>query len=81
MDPEERGESMKERRAEKRNPSLEAKETINIKPQNRGKFTRYAKGKGESVQTAAHKVVESKTASTKLKREAQFAINAKKFKH
>lgn len=54
---------------------------IKINPKNRGKFTRYAKSKGESVQQAAQETVRSKTASTKLKREAQFAINAKKFKH
>ena len=80
MDPEERRESMRERMAEKKNPSLEKKE-IHINPANKGKFTRYAKSKGESVQAAAHKVVKSKTASSKLKKEAQFAINAKKFKH
>lgn len=54
---------------------------IKIKKANKGKFTKYAKSKGESVQVAARKVVKSKTASTKLKKEAQFAINAKKFNH
>lgn len=54
---------------------------IKINPKNKGKFTKYAKGKGMSVQSAAKKVVKSKTASTKLKKEAQFAINAKKFNH
>jgi len=57
------------------------KKAIHIKPQNRGKFTRYAKDKDESVQAAARKVVKSKTATAKLKKEAQFALNAKKFKH
>lgn len=54
---------------------------IKINPKNKGKFTRYAKSKGMGVQQAAQAVKGNPKASTKLKREAQFAINAKKFKH
>lgn len=54
---------------------------IRIKPENKGKFTASAKRAGQSVQQYAHKVVNDPNATTLQKRRAQFAINAKKFKH
>lgn len=54
---------------------------IYIKPENRGKFTRAAKAAGQSVQEHARSVVNNPKATTLQKRRAQFAINAKKFKH
>ena len=58
-----------------------AKDPIHINPKNKGKFTAYAKSKGESVQEAAKKVLADKKASPKLKKEANFARNASKWKH
>lgn len=46
-----------------------------IKPQNKGKFRLKAKAHGESTKEYADEVVKSKSASPKLKREAQFAKN------
>ena len=54
---------------------------IHIKPSHKGKFTAYAKSKGKSVQGAAAAVLKSKEASPALKKEANFARNAKQFKH
>lgn len=54
---------------------------IYIKPSHKGKFTAYAKSKGESVQGAASKVMADKSASPALRKEANFARNAKKFNH
>lgn len=54
---------------------------IHIKKKNRGKFTKSAKQHGMSVQEYARKVVNDPNATTLQKRRAQFAINAKKFKH
>lgn len=55
---------------------------IYIKPENRGKFTEYAKSKGMSVQEAANDVLanESQHSSALIKR-AVFAKNASKWKH
>ncbi len=53
---------------------------IHIKPSHKGKFTAYAKSKGKSVQGAAA-VLKSPTASPALKKEANFARNAKKWNH
>ena len=54
---------------------------IHIKKKNRGKFTKSAKQRGMGVQEYARKVVNDPNATTLQKRRAQFAINAKKFKH
>lgn len=54
---------------------------IHIKKKNRGKFTKSAKQHGTGVQEYARKVVNDPNATTLQKRRAQFAINAKKFKH
>lgn len=54
---------------------------IYIKPKNRGKFTKSAKAAGKSVQEHAKSVMNDPKATTLQKRRAQFAINAKKFKH
>lgn len=53
---------------------------IHIKKSKRGSFTRYAKSKGMSVQEAAHSVMRNSN-NTALRKKAQFAINAAKWKH
>lgn len=64
------------------NPSyLKNGNKIHIKKKNRGKFTASAKKAGEGVQEHARKVVNDPKATTLQKRRAQFAINAKKWKH
>ena len=54
---------------------------IHIKKKNRGKFTESAKRAGKSVQEYARDVMKDPNATTLQKRRAQFALNAKKFKH
>lgn len=54
---------------------------IHIKPQNKGKFTAYAKSKGESVQEAARSVLSNPSASPTLKKRANFAKNAASWHH
>jgi hypothetical protein len=55
---------------------------IKINPKNKGKFTAKAKANGMSVQEYAGKVLSPKSkASGALKKEANFARNAKKWKH
>lgn len=54
---------------------------IHIKKKNRGKFTAAAKRAGMGVQEYANKVLNDPNASTTLKRRANFAKSAKKFKH
>lgn len=54
---------------------------IYIKPENKGKFTSSAKAAGESVQEHAHKVVSDPDSTELQRKRAQFAINAKKWKH
>lgn len=58
---------------------MAAQKPIHIKKANKGKFTAYAKAHGESVQQAARSVLANPKASTKLKREANFARNAAKW--
>lgn len=53
---------------------------IHIKEENKGKFTKYAKSKGMSVQEAAHWVM-ANSKDPDLRKRAQFAINATKFNH
>jgi 4-hydroxyphenylpyruvate dioxygenase-like putative hemolysin len=54
---------------------------INIKPENRGKFTASAEKHGKSVQAYAHQVVGNPNTSETQRKRAQFAINARKWKH
>ena len=54
---------------------------IHIKPENKGKFTESAKKAGKSVQEHAHDVVNNPNSTEKQRKRAQFAINAKKWKH
>ena len=58
------------------------KSGIHMKPANKGKFTAKAKRAGMSVQGYASKVLKAGSkASPATKKQAQFAKNAKKFKH
>ncbi len=59
---------------------MASKDPIHIKPQNKGKFTAKAKAAGMSVQAYASKVMNDPKASPTLKKEANFARNAKKWK-
>jgi hypothetical protein len=59
----------------------EAKTGIYIKPENRGKFTASANRAGMGVQAYARKVLNDPNASPLLKKRANFAINAAKWKH
>lgn len=55
---------------------------IHIKKANKGKFTAKANKAGMSVQAYATKVLKKGSkASTSTKKQANFARNAKKFKH
>ena len=60
---------------------LIAKSGIHIKEKNRGKFTASAKRAGMGVQEYANKVLSDPNATPLQKRRANFARNAKKFKH
>lgn len=58
-----------------------AKSGIEIKPENKGKFTRWAKARGMSVQEAAKKVMANKDRyPASVVKMANFAKNAAKFK-
>jgi hypothetical protein len=57
------------------------KSGININPANKGKFTASAKAAGEGVQEHAHKVMNDPSASPLQKKRANFAIQAKRWKH
>lgn len=54
---------------------------IHIKKENRGKFTAAAKRAGMGVQEYANKVLRDPNASPQLKKRANFARNAKRWKH
>lgn len=58
-----------------------AKSGIYIKKKNRGKFTASAKRAGMGVQEYARKVLSDPNATPLQRRRANFARNAKKFKH
>ncbi len=59
-----------------------SKKPININPAHKGEFTRKAKAHGESVQEYASDVLKpGSKASRATKKQANFARNAKKFKH
>lgn len=55
--------------------AVKSKKPIKIKKANRGKFTAYAKGKGQTVQQAASSVLANPKASPTLKKRANFARN------
>lgn len=58
------------------------KNPIHINPKNKGLFTSKANSAGMSVGEFAQKTLLSGSkATTKTKREAQFAVNARKFNH
>ena len=54
---------------------------IYIKEENKGKFTKSANAAGKSVQEHAHDVVNNPNSTELQRKRAQFAINAKKWKH
>jgi hypothetical protein len=56
-----------------------ATSNIHINPANKGKFTAFANSKGKSVQGAAHAVMGNKSASPKLRKEANFAIQSSRW--
>ena len=60
---------------------MRSKNKIHIKESKRGTFTAAAKKAGMSVQAYAKKVLADKNASPAMKKKANFARNAKKFKH
>lgn len=53
---------------------------INIKPSNKGKFTKMAKKAGRSVQSEAKAVLKSKRSTPLQRKRANFARNASKWK-
>lgn len=53
---------------------------INIKPSKRGSFTRAAKS-GESTQQHASRVLNNPNASPAMRKKANFARNAAKWRH
>ena len=56
--------------------------SIHINPAHKGRFTKKAKAAGKSVQAEAKAVVaEDSGASAATRKQAQFAINAKKWNH
>lgn len=54
---------------------------IKIKEKNRGKFTQKAQDHDMGVQEYARKILNDPNATALQKKRAQFAVNAKKFKH
>jgi len=56
-------------------------EKIKIKSSKKGSFTKMAKKAGKSVQQEASVVLASSTASPAAKKKANFARQAKKWKH
>ena len=59
---------------------MTAKKPIEIKKANRGKFTAAAKKAGKSVSAEAAAVLSNPKASSTMKKRAQFAANAAKWK-
>jgi hypothetical protein len=55
--------------------------SIDIKPENKGKFTASSKAAGESVAKHADSVLSNPKSSSKQRKRAQFAKNARKWKH
>lgn len=54
---------------------------IQIKPENKGKFTQYAHSKGQSVQAAARSILANPSAPPARKKQANFARNAANWHH
>jgi hypothetical protein len=54
---------------------------IKINPKNKGKFTASAKAAGQSVQAHARSMMSNPNASGLQKKRANFAIQAKKWRH
>ena len=54
---------------------------IKINPANKGKYTARAKANGNTVQAQARKDLANPKASATVKKRANFAKNAKGFKH
>ncbi|MGA2937292.1 MAG: hypothetical protein ABSF52_09370 [Syntrophobacteraceae bacterium] len=62
--------------------SKSSKSSIHINPAHKGEFTRKANAAGKSVQEYANEVLApGSKASGSTKKQANFARNAKKFKH
>lgn len=59
---------------------MKKKPRIYIKPENRGKFRAAAKRAGMSTLAYARKVLANKNAPAYLRKRAQFALNASKWK-
>lgn len=55
--------------------------SIHIKKSHEGLFTAKAKAHHKSVSSYAQMITHSPSASTKTKKQAQFAINARKWHH
>lgn len=77
-----RGSSKSVGAASSRDRSSGNKSGIHINPAHKGEFTRKAKARGEGVQEYANEVLKpGSKASEATKKQANFARNAKKFKH
>lgn len=57
------------------------KPMVSIKPSKKGSFTAAAKKSGMSVQAKARAVMADKNASPAMRKKANFALNAAKWKH
>lgn len=60
---------------------VKAKKPIHIKKSKEGTFTKAAKASGKSVQAKAREVLANPNASAAMKKKANFARNAAKWKH
>lgn len=65
------------RRGGKLSPKYKDGNSIKIKPENKGKFTRSAKESGQTVQQHATSVLNDPSATPLQKKRANFARNAK----
>jgi hypothetical protein len=72
--------SSKTAKAKRKSLKKEGKSGIVIKPQNKGTFTAAAKKSGKSVQGKAASVLADPNASPAMKKKANFARNAAKWK-
>jgi hypothetical protein len=74
--------SSKAAKAKRKSLKKKGKSGIVIKPQNKGSFTAAAKKSGMTVQQKAASVLKKGSrASAAMKKKANFARNAAKFKH
>jgi hypothetical protein len=60
---------------------MAARKPIKINPANKGKYTARAKANGNTVQEQARKDLANPNVSPTVKKRANFARNAKGFKH